>query len=56
MLTIFEILDRDKDGFITFEEYINFIRKYLGRGLQIVDQPAKQIILKSEPVTQGISQ
>jgi Ca2+-binding EF-hand superfamily protein len=37
LLSIFEILDTDKDGFISFEEYINFIRHYLGRGLQIID-------------------
>lgn len=39
LLGIFEILDTDKDGFISFEQYINFIRHYLGRGLQVIDNP-----------------
>lgn len=50
LLTIFEILDTDKDGFISFEQYITFIRKYLGRGLEIVDRPVKQEQLKPQPV------
>ena len=32
---IFRSLDTDKDGYITFAEYIDFIRKYLGLGIQI---------------------
>jgi len=31
---IFNMLDTDKDGYITFSEYIDFIRKYLGLGIQ----------------------
>lgn len=30
---IFALLDTDKDGYITFAEYADFIRKYLGLGL-----------------------
>lgn len=29
--SIFEALDTDKDGFITLSQYIDFIRKYLGK-------------------------
>lgn len=31
---IFNLLDTDKDGYITFSEYVDFIRKYLGLGIQ----------------------
>jgi len=31
---IFKILDTDSDGYITFWEYILFIKKYLGIGLK----------------------
>lgn len=31
---IFNFLDTDKDGFITFSQYVDFIRKYLGLGIQ----------------------
>lgn len=31
---IFRFLDTDNDGYITFAEYVNFIRKYLGLGIQ----------------------
>lgn len=41
LLAIFEILDTDKDGFISFEQYINFIRHYLGRRLQVIDNNKK---------------
>lgn len=33
LILIFETLDTDKDGFITFEQYINFIKQYLGKGI-----------------------
>jgi Ca2+-binding EF-hand superfamily protein len=56
LLTIFEILDTDKDGFISFQQYINFIREYLGRGLEIVDKPIKQEQLKPEPAFEGVSE
>ena len=36
---IFAELDTDKDGFITIQEYIDFIRKYLGRGLNMIEPP-----------------
>lgn len=32
---IFSELDTDKDGFITFKQYSDFIRKYLGNGLDL---------------------
>lgn len=32
---IFNELDTDKDGFITFNQYVNFIRKYLGNGIDL---------------------
>ncbi len=35
---IFTILDTNRDGYISLTEYMNFIRKYLGKGLQIVDE------------------
>jgi len=28
------LIDTDNDGFITFAEYVDFIRKYLGLGIQ----------------------
>jgi Ca2+-binding EF-hand superfamily protein len=56
LLTIFEILDNDKDGFISFQQYIKFIREYLGRGLEIVDKPIKQEQLKPEPAVEGVSE
>lgn len=43
---IFRFLDTDNDGFITFAQYVDFIRKYLGMGIQVeevkpVAPPAK---------------
>lgn len=32
---IFNELDTDKDGFITFNQYVNFVRKYLGNGIDL---------------------
>lgn len=34
---VFQIIDTNRDGWITLLEYMNFIRQYLGRGLTIVD-------------------
>ena len=34
---IFKILDTDKDGFITFSQYFDFIRKYLCEGYELPD-------------------
>jgi len=31
---IFKLLDTDSDGYITFSQYVDFIRKYLGLGIQ----------------------
>jgi hypothetical protein len=28
-------LDTDNDGFITFQQYLNFIKKYLGNGIDL---------------------
>jgi len=28
-------LDTDNDGFITFQQYLNFVRKYLGNGIDL---------------------
>lgn len=43
---IFADLDTDKDGYITIRQYIEFIRKHIGRGLGIEDLPASP---KKEP-------
>lgn len=32
---IFKELDTDKDGFLTFHQYSNFIKNYLGNGLDL---------------------
>lgn len=34
---IFQIIDTNRDNWITLTEYMNFIRQYLGRGLTIID-------------------
>jgi Ca2+-binding EF-hand superfamily protein len=44
---VFKILDTDIDGFITFKEYVDFIRKYLGMGLT-APTPNPEII-EAEP-------
>lgn len=36
---IFGILDTDKDGYITFSQFVDFIKKYLGLGLPEPEQP-----------------
>ena len=36
-MIIFKILDTDKDGFITFSQYFDFIRKYLCEGYELPD-------------------
>lgn len=35
LLAIFKELDTDGDGFITFQQYSDFIQKYLGNGLDL---------------------
>ena len=34
LLAVFAIIDTNKDGWITFNEYGDFIRKYLGLGIK----------------------
>jgi len=35
LLYIFNELDTDNDGFITFQQYLNFIKKHLGNGIDL---------------------
>lgn len=35
LIYIFKELDTDQDGFITFQQYISFIKKYLGNGIDL---------------------
>lgn len=44
---VFQIIDTNRDGWITLLEYMNFIRQYLGRGLTITDESPKKI--KDQP-------
>jgi Ca2+-binding EF-hand superfamily protein len=44
---VFQIIDTNRDNWITLVEYMNFIRQYLGRGLIIVDESPKKI--KDQP-------
>lgn len=39
LVFIFNQLDTDKDGFITFQQYADFIRKYLGNGIDPFAKP-----------------
>jgi Ca2+-binding EF-hand superfamily protein len=50
LIFIFKELDTDRDGYITFLQFTEFIRKYLGNGIDPFAKPAP-------PVTspQGIS-
>jgi len=41
---IFQQLDTDHDGFITFQQYADFIRKYLGRGIDFHKRPEPKIV------------
>lgn len=34
---IFNMIDENKDGYISFQEYFNFVRKYLGNGYELPD-------------------
>lgn len=49
LTSVFQIIDTNRDGYITLIEYINFIRQYLGRGLAIIDEPPKKIINQPKP-------
>ena len=43
LVNIFNMIDTDRDGWITFMQYIDFIRKYLGLGIQnAVEAPPKK--------------
>lgn len=37
MSIIFNMLDTDKDGYITFADYFSFIRKFLCGGFELPD-------------------
>jgi Ca2+-binding EF-hand superfamily protein len=37
LVIIFNMIDENKDGYISFQEYFNFIRKYLGNGYELPD-------------------
>lgn len=39
LVWIFEQLDTDHDGFITFQQYSDFIKKYLGNNIDLVAKP-----------------
>jgi Ca2+-binding EF-hand superfamily protein len=39
LVFIFNELDTDKDGFITFQQYVDFIKKYLGNGIDFWKKP-----------------
>lgn len=36
---IFKELDTDRDGYITFQQYSDFIKKYLGNNIEFVVKP-----------------
>ncbi len=42
LCNIFQILDTDKDGYITFSDYFDFIRKYLCNGYELPDVAANK--------------
>ena len=39
LLAIYSLIDTNNDGWVDFSEYVDFIRKYLGFGIQIEPQP-----------------
>lgn len=39
LVWIFNELDTDKDGYITFQQYVDFIKKYLGNGIDFFKKP-----------------
>lgn len=41
LIFIFKELDTDNDGFITFQQFVDFIRKYLGNGIDPWAKPEK---------------
>jgi len=47
LTSVFQIIDTNRDGWITLIEYINFIRQYLGRGL--IDDAPKKLIDQPKP-------
>lgn len=47
LVWIFNELDTDKDGFITFQQYLDFIKKYLGNGIDFWKKP------ESKPTAPG---
>lgn len=49
--TIFKKLDTDNDGYITFQQYIDFIRQYLGDNIDFWSKPKD-----SEKVPENVSE
>lgn len=46
---VFQIIDTNRDNYISLTEYMDFIRKYLGRGLAIIDDTPKKIMNVPKP-------
>lgn len=46
---VFQIIDTNRDGYITLIEYMNFIRKYLGRGVIAIEEAPKKIMNEPKP-------
>jgi Ca2+-binding EF-hand superfamily protein len=44
LVFIFNALDTDRDGYITFQQYAEFIKKYLGNNIDIWAKPAPPAI------------
>lgn len=50
---IFKLLDTDSDGFISFAQYIDFIKKYLGLGLQPEIEPEPVPVAETNSANDG---
>ena len=53
LIFIFKELDTDHDGFITFQQFVDFIKKYLGNNIDPWAKPEKPEKDNAQP--QGIS-
>lgn len=49
LVFIFKELDTDHDGFITFQQFVDFIRKYLGNGIDPWLKPEKAEKVEAKP-------
>ena len=49
LVFIFKELDTDHDGFITFQQFVDFIRKYLGNGIDPWLKPEKSEKVEAKP-------